>query len=419
MKDAFGKSGSILQMGEGVTAMEDNIRTGIGTRKWNIIKMALLVLLFSGCSPASDAQVGVSSNGISASQSSSHWDGPSAVQRQEQFLSSASMDPDLPLFSCEFRLNGGGSDEIWCEDISQVLFASPWTTETTFSTLPVFRNPLDYFDDSITINPDVKAMKEYLLEIAQRLGIEEEALSIQEEKSEHGFGLGVRRLLTDRVTASIPYGTVEVWTDMTAQIHFEPAIPIPQELNTDYYAPLQQVSELAEYMLQHHSGYFGMETPTIGIYGGRVNTYMQKSYGFYIYESGDDPLEQLLGYSFDLGRFSFTADGGISRVFLSKMDDLPKLGDYPALTVEQAKEALLQGQYSDGPSTPPKEENIHQVQLVYRTAASPYYVPCYVFYVLIEKEQRRWDLVPDEAQEYVPYYVPAVDHRYILDLPTR
>lgn len=89
----------------------------------------------------------------------------------------------------------------------------------------------------------------------------------------------------------------------------------------------------------------------------------------------------------------------------------------PALTVEQAKEALLQGQYSDGPSTPPKEENIHQVQLVYRTAASPYYVPCYVFYVLIEKEQRRWDLVPDEAQEYVPYYVPAVDHRYILDLP--
>ena len=43
-------------------------------------------------------------------------------------------------------------------------------------------------------------MKEYLGEIAQRLGIEEQALSIQEEKAEYGFGQGVRRLLTERVT---------------------------------------------------------------------------------------------------------------------------------------------------------------------------------------------------------------------------
>lgn len=103
----------------------------------------------------------------------------------------------------------------------------------------------------------------------------------------------------------------------------------------------------------------------------------------------------------------------IARVYQPDLSE--KVGDYPIINWQQARELLLNGSYL---TTVPYEisgpEYVKKVELIYRTGShEQYFMPYYRFYVeLLEEEME------NGRKTYGAYYVPAVDRSYISNMPT-
>ena len=100
-------------------------------------------------------------------------------------------------------------------------------------------------------------------------------------------------------------------------------------------------------------------------------------------------------------------------LFRSQPDLSQKMGDYPIINTEKAKELLLKGNYiTTVPYELPGEKFIAKTELVYRTGArEAYFMPYYCFYVEIPEEER------DGLKTYGAYYVPAVEEEYLTNMP--
>ena len=101
---------------------------------------------------------------------------------------------------------------------------------------------------------------------------------------------------------------------------------------------------------------------------------------------------------------------------MTHKDTSQVIGNYPIISVEEAKKLLLEGHYatSYGMSYVVDENDIKGVELMYRLyGLEEYHMPYYRF----------WIEVPQEKQEnglncYVAYYVPAIESQYIANMPT-
>ena len=91
-----------------------------------------------------------------------------------------------------------------------------------------------------------------------------------------------------------------------------------------------------------------------------------------------------------------------------------KTGEYPVISVQEAKELLLNGNYiTTVPYEMPGKEYIARVELVYRKGTyETYYMPYYRFYVEVPYEERENGL-----KTYGAYYVPAVEGKYLTEMP--
>lgn len=92
-----------------------------------------------------------------------------------------------------------------------------------------------------------------------------------------------------------------------------------------------------------------------------------------------------------------------------------KVGDYPIIDSQQAKELLSKGNYiTTAPYEMPGLEYVEKVELGYRAGErEAYFMPYYRFYVELPEDERENGL-----KTYGAYYVPAVDGAYISNMPT-
>ena len=91
-----------------------------------------------------------------------------------------------------------------------------------------------------------------------------------------------------------------------------------------------------------------------------------------------------------------------------------KIGDYPIINSEQAKELLLNGNYiTTVPYEISEEKFIKKVELIYRTGEhEECFMPYYRFFVELPEDERENGL-----KTYGAYYVPAVESSYISNMP--
>jgi hypothetical protein len=97
-----------------------------------------------------------------------------------------------------------------------------------------------------------------------------------------------------------------------------------------------------------------------------------------------------------------------------------KLGDYPLISVSEAKEKLLSGQYQTNvPVQMPGEQFLAKVELVYRTGPKEEsLLPYYRFYMELQ-DADGWQMTQDNGlKTYGAYYVPAIQDAYISNLST-
>lgn len=334
---------------------------------------------------------------------------------------------DLPMLSISKNTPAMGYEGYMAYDISELVNANPWDKDSELSTLPVYQNPLVYDENFIASGADFEEMRKFLLDVAGRLGLNTNDLTIADnipdeesqqriiEKFQSIGGTVPDGYFTPKELAVKAGGIkIEVDQSMTATVSFDPAVSLPEGYNFTYFASYNDTVSVAEYLKTKYGDFIGIDTPQANIHGGDYNIYNQQTYFIEFFNAGGNEVEQIINYNFNRVTFACNEEGKLFIARIYHPDLSVKIGDYPTISSEQAKDLLLNGNYI---TTIPYEisgaEFIKKVELIYRTGEyEEYFMPYYRFYVELPQDERENGL-----KTYGAYYVPAVESSYISNMP--
>lgn len=335
---------------------------------------------------------------------------------------------ELPMISFSENISMSmGYEGYMAYDISELVNANPWTEGSEISSLPVYKNSLTYDKYNIASGADFDKMREFILDVAERLGLDTNSLTVTDNApSEETKQKMIMKF--DKIGETVPEGyfdptkliikaegvTIEVDQTMTAQISFDPATSLPAEYNFTHFASYDDKLAAADYLKRIYSKLIGINDPQVNIRGGDYNIYNQQSYYIGFFDAGESDVDQIINYNFN--RIEFYCDDN-GKLFLARIYDpnlSNKLGDYPIIGSEEASELLINGNYISSIAYKPTDaELIRKVELVYRTGEhEQFYMPYYRFYIELPEEERE-----DGLKVFGAYYVPAVESSYISNMP--
>lgn len=333
-------------------------------------------------------------------------------------------EADLPMLTITEDLSSMGFEGYMAYDISELVNGNPWNETANISYLPVYRNQLAYDEYGYVPGSDFGQMEEFLLEIAERLGMR---FAITDDTPDEK----TQQTIIDKFSSigeSVPSGyfdpskligkdkgmTLEVDESMTAKISFDPAVALPDGYNFTHFASYDECSAVAGFLEEEYQNLIAMDNPQRNIYGGDYTIYNQQQYHIEFFDGSGDLTEQIINYNFNRVAFYCNDDGKLflARVFHPDLSE--KTGDYPVITAEEATELLLNGSYmTTVPWDMPGKEYIMKTELIYRTdMTQTYLMPYYRFYIELPEAQTESGLTT-----YGAYYVPAVSQEYISNMP--
>ncbi len=332
----------------------------------------------------------------------------------------------LPLLSISVSNDGMGFEGYGAYDISELVNANPWSEDFELAILPVFKNPITYDEFHIASGADIEKMRSILLEVAGRLGLDADMLTITDDapdeetkqKMAEGFKMATRlETLPDGYFDPTMLMTeaegmkLEVDQFLTVTIRFDPSVPLPEEYS---FANGTTYADVAEYLKTAYQDLIGFDDPQLNLSGGDRNIYGHQSFSIEFFEGDKHKTKQIVNYHFNRVAFSFDDEGKLFIARVYRPDITEKVGDYPIITVEEANELLANGNYiTTVPYELPGMDYVKKVELVYRNDRdSEYFMPYYRFYVELP------DMELDNGMKtYGAYYVPAVSGEYIENMP--
>lgn len=304
----------------------------------------------------------------------------------------------LPMLTIELGEMGMGFEGYMAYHITELVNGNPWTEEAGLTTLPVYANPveLDVYGQPVE---DRAAMETALREVADRLGMR---------------GMEVAETGWDTLELCGESVTLEVNEAGTVTLTLDPAQILPEKYNFGYHAPYDAMEAAGAYLMETYAALLEMENPTLNLCGGDYNIYREQGYQIEVYEGAGDLTDQLVGYHFRRVAFYPDEDGKLWMIRFYLSDLSRKLGDYPIVTVEEAKTLLVEGHYiTSVPYELPGLEYVEKVELVYRNGEREgCWMPYYRFYVRLPEMME-----DDGLQTFGAYYVPAVEGRFLTNLP--
>ena len=340
---------------------------------------------------------------------------------------------ELPTLTIQWDTSGGmGFEGYMAFDIAELGGNTPWTEEAELSTLPVYKNPLTYDEQHRATGANWRRMKALLLDVAGKLGLDTQNLPITDNTPSQEQQQAIREKFA-AVGDTVPEGyfdpttliiegegvTVEVDQTLTASIDFDPPVALPEGHNFTHYATRAEKRKAADWLSSQYYGLVsGMAKPLLDQGMGDRNIYQEQSFDTEFYDGMGTLEEQIVSFNFNRVAFYCNDEG---KLFLARVyapDLSQKLGDYPIITPEAAKELLLAGNYATSvPYAMPGEEHIAKVELVYRTGSHEgIWLPYYRFLVYLPEEENV--ATQYGMKSYGAYYVPAVDGKYIANMPT-
>ena len=398
-------------------------RQGKTAVRWRLMRVGIAACLVLVCSGWLFYQYGNINNDAESfgSKSPLNLNGTLISDGREDMLPPEDEVDGLPLLSVmDFSATGaaGGFGGEMAYDVSELVSGNPWDESDNFSTLPVYRNPINidmrnYFK---VTGMDIVKMWEILQDMIDRLGLDNSNLEmtgppISPDSSEP---VAIEEAVVSAKGDGIE---LEVDASLIVQVIFDPPVTLPNGYNNDYYASYEEKAALGEYLQDAFSSLIGWDEPTLVVTGGSYSFNGDQSYEVEFYNGEGDLTEKILNYNFH--RIEFYGDpygNQLNRIRIFQRDCSQKLGDYPIITVEKARELLLEGKYvTSVPYEMPGEEYVASVELVYNTGLTDeYFMPYYRFYVELPEER----ITNKEAQErglltYGIYFVPAVEEKYL------
>lgn len=305
---------------------------------------------------------------------------------------------------------------------------------TQFETLPVYR--------SATTNPDPKKMTELLESAARSLGIDPSELKISDEtvspERESEFremmsGSGVpaeeieHMILNMKVYSQLSGNTdkIGIFVDSmyTVNVYWRDGfgMELPEGHKLPDIAQREDFYRAGEYVLEQYPQLFGLKNPVL----------VEAPFTCAEFYEGGTEAEVMLNRDRKKATVIFRKVGSefkVTGLHIMGMQDTEKLGDYPIIGVEKARELLFDGAYLTREHYDYElsgSEEIAAVDMEYIGGIGvEYLLPYYRFVVklsdaALEKYENDTGLGPgafgDEV--YFNYYVPAVESRYISNMP--
>lgn len=328
---------------------------------------------------------------------------------------------------------GMGFEGYLAYSADELLDQNPWTPENTPETLPVYQNSLSYDAAGYlrSQNTDFDEMRAVLVAVAEKLEWDVDDLEITDNTPNEDYKKAVTEKFAS-VGDQVPEGyfdpteliikaeDVKLTVDetLTTRIDFDPPVELPEEYNFNYYASSEDMALAARWLSVEFSGLLSdMENPTLDQGIADRNIYGQRDFDVAYYDASGNMEEQIIHYNFDRVDFYPNDDG---KLFLARIYQMPpaeKLGDYPIISLEDARSMLLAGSYiTTVPYEMPGEEYIRKVELLYRTSSyEKTYLPYYRF--LVELPEMDGMGEDKNLKTFGAYYVPAVEPKYIADMP--
>lgn len=315
---------------------------------------------------------------------------------------------------------GMGYEAYQLYDISEIRRDNP-TDGMKIKALNAYRNTISYDERLYPSGQDLDAMKEYLLSLAEKFGLETESLEVMDNTPGEGQmqglimefasrGLEVPEYYTNPTRLWIRTDEMEISVehDMTATISFTEGIPVPNTYHFDYYSTPEELTAVSEYLWNEYGDIIGYENPMLCIDGGNYNIDGNRSYKLSFYDGSKNKVENFENYSFNRTEFS----PNIIRIYSNQ--SVEKIGLYPIISEAEALQLLLDGQYYTNVMEEfPGEAAVERSELIYRAGSKDeILIPYYRFYVYIE-DASGMHLYPEGMKTYGAYYVPAVDPDYI------
>lgn len=290
----------------------------------------------------------------------------------------------LPLLEAQLVWEGMGFEAVMVYDIQELSQTNPWTPETQLETLPVYQN-LAFTDGAGA--PAWLSDRE-LLDLAQ-----ETAERMGTSVTSKSYESALEGDLSYRLTAETDRGTIRVFGDGGITVEFSQPWTM----------------EAAQRLV----GYTVESSWTDYTFAGEANRHIGA------WQEGENLTEAILHYNFAQADFAQNEEG---KVWLVRWGDhlqaAEKLGDYGIISLEEARDLLLAGDYLT--SVPPEYGMLDQAviakeELIYVTGnICPTFQPYYRFWVELTGD-------PSEKAEglktYGAYYVPAVNGIFLKDFP--
>jgi hypothetical protein len=344
--------------------------------------------------------------------------------------------PNLPMLTISGNANSYGFEGLMAYDVNELQNGNPWTISDTITALPVFQNPASYdaAGKPVTgLSADEMIRKANETALAMGLTVDsvytnptEEDLRRQQEKEQYVAGNEefTPDATPDEAVAVCGSVTVRVQANGEVSIWFEPGEQLPdaysfaysfmQGNSESYHGTTErQAAEVLEYLLNRYAPIVAMESPTPAL-SWEYDIHGRRFFDYSAFENSGSLPDRILGYNFNRVTFSPGEDGFLWIIRRSNMDLSQIIGEYPVITAQEARELLLQNHYiSTVMEGLPGEEYIASVELIYRTGRDDeVFMPYYRF--LVELPSMRRD---DGLKTFGAFYVPAVDGRYLTNMP--
>ncbi|MCR4960190.1 MAG: hypothetical protein K6A74_01960 [Lachnospiraceae bacterium] len=308
---------------------------------------------------------------------------------------------DLPILSVSFAEESSyGFEGLMAYDISELVNANPRSENLKLDTLPVYKNKLE-LEDFVPVGFDKEYVRNQLIDVAARLGIDESELGNIEEEAE----MCTMTLETDKYI---------IRADASGDVRITFANPetLPESVVFNFESSYEDCEKAADYFKEQYKDVLKMDLPVANIHDGDYDIYGYRSYDLSFYDGKGDIVEQLINYNFRQVKFAPDSENGLSFIDICCPDLSEKVGDYPIISADEAKALLKSGEYyTSVPYDMPGVEYVAKVEPVYRTGIlETYFMPFYKFYVELPEEAEHNDL---GLKTYGAYYVPAVEGRYL------
>ena len=324
----------------------------------------------------------------------------------------------LPILEyIESNTTAYGFEGYMAYDISELSSGNPWNEEMVFEALPVYRN--NSFNEIGIAYPGIgeEAMNKKLENIAEKTDLEMRGIIEATYVGDFSSGTGIPDDFVTSIEADFGNCTIEIQSNggVVAMYNGFEGEALPEEYSFTYNNTTEgEAFETIAYLYENYGDIIGL--PEATFVTSKEYTFSGEEIRDYrIYDFSGDKISDMLNFAFNEIQLAPNDEGKLMLIRINdKLSCAEKIGDYPIISPDEAKDMLLEGGYiTTVPYEMPGKKYIAKCELIYRSGISEnIWMPYYRF--LVE--------LPEMAQEnglknFGAYYVPAVKLEYIEGLP--